>query len=622
MDTIEIRLEYILPNPWQPREKEDPEHIKKIALSIASDGLMQAPVVRLVDADGRGREINEVFAKLEPSETVAVIWDRVFNVLGCRVQLAFGHSRLAAYKWLEEVKASSNLVGDWSRIPVIVRELSDEEMARMAVSENLARKDLSPIEEARAMARFRDEFGKTSAEIGELFHLAESSVRNKMRLLGLPEDIRAALSEGRVSEGAARELLRLFDLPEEMQELAARFQDANEWHNRSIVARALDGMTADALRGMINRLIERGGKNLHAAEWKWDEAFDPALSKEIRCETCKACTLKLTLEGKTYCPQPHCYQMKRELWIKRRLAAASLACGIAAPEDFHTVGKIEVAAEVRASGCANLRVVYDPWKSEYTWKKKPDDYVPGFDDVRVMCGNRNSICTCMNGLAARKAAEARKIEPQGTQRKEIEHDEAQEIGVPEYQERIEEERKPDASPSAEDLREAAREERRRQRLAVEEIKGLREEFARRLRDAALLSMNRFAYYQLTHPHEGTFKVEHRPQQIGPVEESVYETAYEIAERVSAYYSNPDAELSRKELNQVLKAMEIREIAAPEPEEPEYVPVDEPVRLGWRGPDGTEDVDRELPAGKSLMEVFAALDEAYGHDAEGDDGEAG
>lgn len=624
MDAIEIRLEYIQPNPWQPREKEDPEHIKKIALSIASDGLMQAPVGRLVDADGQCRPVDEVISRLDRSEPVPVVWDRVFNVLGCRIQLAFGHSRLAAYKWLEAVKDSSNLVGDWSRMPVIVRELSDEEMARMAVSENLARKDLTPVEEARAMLRFRDEFGKTSAEIGELFHLAESSVRNKMRLLGLPAEIQAALSEGRVSEGAARELLRLFDLPEEIQEKGGKYfrMPFDSWdHQISIADRALEGATAEQVRAMINYLIAQKGKNLHEAEWKWDEAFDLALSPSIRWETCKACNVKLTLEGKTYCPAFNCYQAKRELWIKRRLAAASLACGIAAPDDFHTVGKIEVAAEVRASGCQNLRVVYDPsWKT-YSWKTKPEDCVPGFDDVRIMCGNRNSICTCANGLAARKAAEARReeVSPQSTQtppragvqvsqseQSKEDQDEAQEKGLPEYEERFEEERKP-AGPSAEELREAAREARRRERQEVEEIRALREEFAKRIRDAALLQMNRFAYYQLTHPNESTYKVEHNPKQIGSVEESLYETGITIAEKISTYWSNPRAETARRELNQVLKAMEIREIPAPEEEE-------EPVRLGWLGPDGSEQVDRVLPAGKPLMEVFT--------DEEGGDGEAG
>jgi hypothetical protein len=85
MEPIEILLDRIDANPWQPRETEDKEHIKKIALSIAQDGLMQVPVGRWVFPDGTpvhgmGR------ADLTGS--------------GLRVQLAFGHSRLAAFWWL------------------------------------------------------------------------------------------------------------------------------------------------------------------------------------------------------------------------------------------------------------------------------------------------------------------------------------------------------------------------------------------------------------------------------------------------------------------------------------------------------------------------------------------
>lgn len=199
MNTIEIFTDHFLPNPWQPREQIDPEDVKKLALSIAKDGLMQAPEGRWVFPDGtpaRGMGSADLTGS------------------GLRVQLAYGHSRLEAFRWLETVKSHSNLFGDWRKMPVVIRELTDEEMARRGVSENLARKDLNAIEEAHAMRRFRDEFKKTSGEIGEIFGLAESTVRNKIRLLNLPEAVQQDLRRGLISEGTGRALLPLYDLPE------------------------------------------------------------------------------------------------------------------------------------------------------------------------------------------------------------------------------------------------------------------------------------------------------------------------------------------------------------------------------------------------------------------------
>ena len=198
MSTQEVLvvIDAILPNPWQPREHEDPEHIKSLALSIAAEGLLQVPVGRRA---------------------------------GDKVELAFGHSRLAAYKWIRDVQPTSNIPGDWTSMPVIVREISDEEMFRLAISENVQRRDLTPIEEARAMKRYRDEFGKTSAEIGVLFGMAESTVRNKMRLIELPAEAQTALEDGKITENGARRLLSVQKIlsPAQLGELATQIAEGD-----------------------------------------------------------------------------------------------------------------------------------------------------------------------------------------------------------------------------------------------------------------------------------------------------------------------------------------------------------------------------------------------------------
>lgn len=245
METVEIQLHHFLPNPWQPRETEDPEHVKKIALSIAADGLMQPPVGRWVFPDGK---------------PVTGMGRADLTSSGMRVQLAFGHSRLAAYKWLEDVKPNSNLAGDWSRMPVVIRDMSDEEMFKLAIGENLARKDLSPIEEALAMTRYRENFGKTSEEIGELFNLSDSGVRNKMRLLKLPEDIKDFLRRGEMREGVARELISISELPEDVR---LKAEDQDDFIKPSdIIEAAKSGSNQKAIAEMVSRCMEWIGERI------------------------------------------------------------------------------------------------------------------------------------------------------------------------------------------------------------------------------------------------------------------------------------------------------------------------------------------------------------------------
>jgi ParB/RepB/Spo0J family partition protein len=216
-----VFLDLIDPNPWQPREREDPAHIESLAASIKTDGLMQVPV---------GRKMGE------------------------RVQLAFGHSRLAAFKLLRLQRMDNG----YMRMPVVIRELTDEEMFRQGIGENLARKNLTPIEEALAMTRFRDDFHKTSEEIGKLFNMGDSGVRNKMRLLKLPEDLQNCLRRGEMAEGVARELLAVCELPEDAR-LAAEEQD--EFLKPSeIIEAAKSGSNQKSIAEMVSRFMQHIGK--------------------------------------------------------------------------------------------------------------------------------------------------------------------------------------------------------------------------------------------------------------------------------------------------------------------------------------------------------------------------
>ena len=135
---LEVDVDRIIPNPWQPRQGEDPAVVAELAASIKKNGLMQIPSARRVNG---------------------------------HYQLAFGHTRLAAFK----------LNGETS-MPLFERELTDLQMFEMGVSENIKRRDLNPIEEAEAMRRYMADFDKNSVETAEFFNCSPEKVRSTVRL--------------------------------------------------------------------------------------------------------------------------------------------------------------------------------------------------------------------------------------------------------------------------------------------------------------------------------------------------------------------------------------------------------------------------------------------------------
>lgn len=180
--TLSILIEEIGANPYQVRETEDPIAVQELAANIEKNGLLQPPTVRLV---------------LDPGMRL-MVGDHH------RYEIAFGHTRLAAFKLL-----TNQGKVEYSEIPCFVRELDELQMFEMAVAENIKRRDLNPIERARAMQTYINNFHKTSAETGEFFNCDESTVRGAVRLLGLPELAQEKVSTGEISVGNARKLLTL-----------------------------------------------------------------------------------------------------------------------------------------------------------------------------------------------------------------------------------------------------------------------------------------------------------------------------------------------------------------------------------------------------------------------------
>ncbi|RPJ45603.1 MAG: ParB/RepB/Spo0J family partition protein [Candidatus Latescibacterota bacterium] len=161
----EIPVHLILPNDSQPRRRFDPDKIAELAESIRLKGVLQPIVVRR-----RGE----------------------------RFQIVAGERRYLAAKQ-----------AGLSRVPVVIREVPDEEMLQWALIENLQRQDLDPIEEAEAFRTLIEEKKITHEEISLLVGRDRTSITNSIRLLQLSEPIVRALGEGRISPGHGRALLQL-----------------------------------------------------------------------------------------------------------------------------------------------------------------------------------------------------------------------------------------------------------------------------------------------------------------------------------------------------------------------------------------------------------------------------
>jgi ParB family chromosome partitioning protein len=95
------------------------------------------------------------------------------------------------------------------RVPVIVKDVSDDDSFRLSLIENLQREDLNPMEETEAYYTLKEQFGLTHQEIAESVMKDRSTVTNALRLIGLPEEMKSALREGAITPGHARAILMI-----------------------------------------------------------------------------------------------------------------------------------------------------------------------------------------------------------------------------------------------------------------------------------------------------------------------------------------------------------------------------------------------------------------------------
>jgi ParB family chromosome partitioning protein len=171
---IQLAVEKIVPNPFQPRTRFNELELDELSDSIRQHGVMQPVVVR---------------------------------------QTVRGYELIAGERrWRASQRAGI------TEIPAIVRDLDDQQVAALALIENIQREQLTAIEQARALARMRDQFSMDQTSLATMISSSRSNVANLLRLLNLAQGVQTMLEDGRLEMGHARALL---PLPENMQQKTA-----------------------------------------------------------------------------------------------------------------------------------------------------------------------------------------------------------------------------------------------------------------------------------------------------------------------------------------------------------------------------------------------------------------
>ncbi len=188
----ELPLSSLLPNPYQPRTEINEEALVELTASIEASGLLQPVIVRPKNG---------------------------------KFELIAGERRWRAIQRL-----------GWAKIPAVVKDVDDQTLLTLALIENLQRNDLTPIDEAAGYQRLGEEFKLPQSEIARLVGRNRSTVANLLRLLKLPDEVKALVQQGKLSEGHARALLAVETEPEVIR--LAQEAVSQGWSVRDMEARA------------------------------------------------------------------------------------------------------------------------------------------------------------------------------------------------------------------------------------------------------------------------------------------------------------------------------------------------------------------------------------------------
>jgi ParB family chromosome partitioning protein len=228
-----ISIDSIRPNPRQPRGSLDEQGLEQLAESIRAHGILQAVLVRPVPGGG--------------------------------YELIAGERRWRA----------ARLAG-LERIPAAVRPGEDSERLELALIENMAREDLSPVEAARACAALVEELGLTQEEVGKRVGRSRVAISNLVRLLDLPDEVLAMLDRSELTEGHGRALLQASD-PKTQRALARQARD------RGLSVRETEAMARARTAAPGLRVADRAAAARADAEQARQDAED-ALTRALGLE--------------------------------------------------------------------------------------------------------------------------------------------------------------------------------------------------------------------------------------------------------------------------------------------------------------------------------------------------
>jgi len=205
-----VPIEYLRPNPRNPRRNFSDAELDELAASIRERGIIQPVVVRSV----RGaKDAYEIIA---------------------------GERR-----WRAAQRAALH------EIPIVPFEATDSEALELAIIENVQRTDLNPLEEAGGYEALASEYGHSHEDIAKIVGKSRSHVTNTLRLLKLPEPVKAYIHAGKITAGAARMLIGATD-PEEM---------AREIVDRGLNVRQVEALAKDRASGSGKAVKKRVVKN-------------------------------------------------------------------------------------------------------------------------------------------------------------------------------------------------------------------------------------------------------------------------------------------------------------------------------------------------------------------------
>ena len=193
----DVDLDSIVPGPMQPRTHFDETSLQGLADSIKSHGIVQPLLVRRRDSG---------------------------------FELIAGERRWRAAK-----------LAGLTRVPVVVKEVPDDNLLEIALIENIQREDLNPIEEAQAYRKLIETVGLTQEALASRVGRDRSYITNYLRLLKLPEDLQQLVKEGRLSTGHARTILALSH-PDQQRRLARQIIDG--------------GLSVRATEQLVHRSLE------------------------------------------------------------------------------------------------------------------------------------------------------------------------------------------------------------------------------------------------------------------------------------------------------------------------------------------------------------------------------